>query len=466
MRVCVRMCVRLCRGWQVMPFRLLAPSPDELGLKPGTYKYDGTGDLAHHRFHIRVDGARKGVLVVDASKLIFLNGTALDYVRSILEGKDADLTYAYMKRRYKGLRRAGAREDYASIRERLVRFVEGEESVMDVLGSTALSMGADDMPAPYRMDLALTYRCENDCGHCYNATKEKKELTVVEWTAIIDRLWDVGIPHIVFTGGEPTLYDGLGELIARSEHHGQITGLVSNGRGLGRPGYLRSLVAKGLDHVQITVLSHEPETHDRLAGAKGAWQETVLGLKAALAEDVYVSTNTTIMRSNYHHIKETMRFLVGIGVRNIAFNGIIRSGKGVQAEGITYQELATLLDELSGMASETGTNLIWYSPTPYCELSPVNMGLGIKQCTACSLNMAVEPDGTVLPCQSYYEPLGNILTDDWPDIWGHTLCERIRKREYVDERCVKCEMLQLCGGGCPLSAAHGEYVCLDRHSSM
>ena len=449
-----------------MPLRLLAPSPRELGLKPGTYKYDGEGDLAQHRFHIRVDSDMKGVLLVDASKLIFLNGTAIDYVRCILEGKDADRAYAYMKRRYKGLKRADALKDYESVRERLVRFIEGEESVMDVAGPTTPAIGGDDMPSPYRMDLALTYRCQNDCGHCYNATKEKKELTVSDWTEIIDRLWEVGIPHIVFTGGEPTLYDGLEELIAHSEKLGQITGLVSNGRALSRPGYLSSLVARGLDHVQITVLSHDPSTHDRLVCADGAWQETISGLKTAVAEDMYVSTNTTIMRSNYDHVKDTMMFLIGIGVKNIAFNGIIRSGKGVEAEGVTYHELSSLLEELRDIAKENGTNLIWYSPTPYCELNPVNLGLGIKQCTACNMNMAVEPDGTVLPCQSYYEPLGNMLTGVWQQKWEHPLCERIRLREFVDEKCGKCEMLQFCGGGCPLSAEHGDYVCLDRHSSM
>lgn len=446
--------------------RLLAQSPEELGLRPGTYRFDGSGDLAHHRFHIRVDPESRGVLMVDASKLVFMNGTALDYVRCILEGKDAGAAYRYMRRRYKHLRKAEAREDYAATRERLVRFVHGEETVMDVMGPNARTVGADNVPSPYRMDLALTYRCQNECGHCYNATKEKAELTVAEWKSTIDRLWAAGVPHIVFTGGEPTLYEGLGELVERSEHHGQITGLVTNGRTLGRPGYLRSLVSKGLDHVQVTVLSHDPATHDRLAGAQGAWKETVEGLKAAVAEDMYVSTNTTIMRSNHAQMVETMRFVAGLGVKNIAFNGVIRSGKGTEAEGVTFQELADLLEDLKDVASETGTRLIWYSPTPYCELNPVNMGLGIKQCTACSINMAIEPDGTVIPCQSYYEPLGNILRDDWKRIWSHPLCERIRRREYVDERCGKCEMLQLCGGGCPLSAQHGDYVCLDRHSSM
>ena len=56
------------------------------------------------------------------------------------------------------------------------------------------------------MDLALTYRCNNDCAHCYNARpRNSPELTTAEWKKILDRLWELGIPHVVFTGGEPTL---------------------------------------------------------------------------------------------------------------------------------------------------------------------------------------------------------------------------------------------------------------------
>jgi radical SAM protein with 4Fe4S-binding SPASM domain len=449
-----------------MPFRFLAPRPDELGLKPGTHRFDGVGDWAHHRFHLRVDSSMNGVLLIDAAKIVFMNGTAIDYVRCLLEGKDADETYGYMRRRYRGLKRSDVRRDFTSVRDRLSEFLKGSESVMDMISPNALSMGSDALPSPYRMDLALTYRCQNNCGHCYNATKQKEELKLDDWLTIIDRLWEVGVPHVVFTGGEPTLNDDLGALIARSEFHGQITGIISNGRTLDRPGYLGSLVSEGLDHIQITVLSDKAELHDRLVGSDGAWNETVAGLKAALAEDLYVSTNTTIMRSNYANIMDTMKFLVGLGVKNTAFNSIIRAGKGTSAEGVDFAELESLLEELKKFAAETNTNLVWYSPTPYCELNPVNLGLGIKQCTACSLNMATEPDGTVIPCQSYYEPLGNMLTDDWSDIWDHELCKRIRAREYVDDRCADCGMLQLCGGGCPLSAEHGDYVCLDRHSSM
>jgi len=435
-------------------------------LKPGTYRYDGQKELSGHRFHLRVDSKKKGVLLIDASKLVFLNGTAIDYVRCFLEGKSEVQTTRYMRNRYKNLKRATAEEHYDRVRAQLVEYIRGNDNVLQVIGSESPTIGADDLPSPYRMDLALTYRCQNDCGHCYNETKDKKELTVDQWKAVIDKLWEIGIPHVVFTGGEPTLFEGLEQLVERSEHWGQVTGMITNGRNLRIPGYLKNLVKRGLDHVQITVLSHREAVHDSLSGCNGAWKETIEGLKVALSEDLYVSTNTTIMRGNLDDVETTMRWLISLGVKNIAFNSIIRSGKGEGAEGITFDDLSEVLTKLKRIADENRVNMIWYSPTPYCEFNPVNNGLGIKQCTACSINMAVEPDGTVLPCQSYYQSLGNILTDKWLDIWNNQLCVEIRERKYLDGKCVGCELSNVCGGGCPLSRKHGDYMCLDRHSSM
>lgn len=462
----LRLRLRMCRRGQMISFKGFLSRPDEVRLKPGTYRFDGKEDLKGHRFHLRVDAQGKGVLLIDASRLIFLNGTALDYVRCYLEGKSDSEAASYMRIRYKHLGKEMAKEHYRRVKDQLRAYLKGEEMVIQVIGTESPAIGADELPAPYRMDLALTYRCQNDCGHCYNETKEKDELSVDQWKAVIDRLWAVGVPHVVFTGGEPTLYKGIEELIAKSEEHGQVTGMITNGRSLREPGYLSKLVKLGLDHVQITVLSHDQKVHDKLSGCKGAWQETIEGLKAAVAEDLYVSTNTTIMKSNAKGIEKTMRFIIGLGVKNIAFNSIIRAGKGEQADAIKYEELDRIIVKLNAIARESGVRLIWYTPTPYCEFNPMNKGLGIKQCTACTFNMAIEPDGRVLPCQSFYEPLGNILEDPWEKIWYHELCKKIRERGYLDGKCVECNLKQVCGGGCPLSREHGDYVCLDRHSSM
>lgn len=435
------------------------------GLHQGVFRYDGMGTLAHHRFHLRVDSKQRGILIIDASQLVELNGTALDYVRCLLEGRTEEDMFRYMSHRYQGLDRSTASEHYSRISDQLVRFMNGETDILEIIGTERPTIGADDFPAPYRMDLALTYRCQNVCAHCYNEPRDLKELDEDRWMKVIARTWQLGIPHVVFTGGEPTLIPYLDRLIARSESYGQVTGLVTNGRKLSTPGYLKDLVDKGLDHVQITVISHREDVHDRLSGALGAWNETIEGLRAALKEDLYVSTNTTIMASNKDDVLDTMRFLISLGVKNIAFNSIIRSGKGKETEGVAYPVLQDILTKLNLLAEEAGVRMVWYTPTPYCELNPINLGLGIKQCTACSINMAVEPDGTVLPCQSYYCPLGNILQDPWEYIWNHDLCKEIRGRRYVEEKCTDCALLDTCGGGCPLARKMGSLACWDHGPS-
>jgi radical SAM protein with 4Fe4S-binding SPASM domain len=435
------------------------------GLHPGTYAFIGAGELMGHRFHLRVDGEQKGVLMADASKLLFLNGTALDYVRCILEGRSEKAMARYMRRRYRGLGKARAVEHFRKVRGQLVDFIHGRTQFMTNIGPSTPSAGADRLPAPYRMDLAITYKCQNDCGHCYNENKDKVELSFDRWKAVLERLWKAGVPHVVFTGGEPTLSPHLAGLVAKAQELGQITGLITNGRNLGKEGHLKGLVDAGLDHVQITLLSHRESVHDRLAGAAGSWKETVEGIRLAVKEKLYVATNTTIMKSNIEEMEETFRFVTGLGVRNVAFNGIIRSGKGKNEEAIEYTRLHDVLTSLKRLSDESGVNMVWYAPTPYCEFNPVNHDLGIRQCTACSINMAVEPDGTVIPCQSCYEKLGNILKDDWKAIWAHPKCKEFRERGYLPEKCKGCEQVDLCGGGCPLSIKHGDYLCTDRDSN-
>jgi radical SAM protein with 4Fe4S-binding SPASM domain len=80
----------------------------------------------------------------------------------------------------------------------------------------------------------------------------------------------------------------------------------------------------------------------------------------------------------------------------------------------------------------------------------MQLDLGVKGCTAALYNMCIEPNGAVLPCQSYYQPVGNILQDDWNSIWNHELSVRLRERQGLPEKCHACALLAECGGGCPL----------------
>jgi MoaA/NifB/PqqE/SkfB family radical SAM enzyme len=57
-------------------------------------------------------------------------------------------------------------------------------------------------------------------------------------------------------------------------------------------------VEAGLDHVQITLESHDPAIHDQMVRLHGAWNQTVAGLRNALDTPLFVMTNTTMLRDN------------------------------------------------------------------------------------------------------------------------------------------------------------------------
>jgi radical SAM protein with 4Fe4S-binding SPASM domain len=346
-----------------------------------------------------------------------------------------------------------ARSDLLTLRHQLSELIrpDGACPIHDL--ELEINMPFSARPsAPYRMDLAVTYRCNNDCGHCYNAReRDFPELTTGQWFKILDELLELGVPHIVFTGGEPTLRNDLPELIHHAETNGQITGLNTNARRLADEKYLRQLIEVGLDHVQITVESCDEHIHDQMVRAKGAFKQTIRGLKNALASPLYVMTNTTMLKTNVHTIPDTLDFLVETGVPTLGLNALIYSGHGLTVgTGLRENELQNILDIATRKTSERGRRLIWYTPTQYCEFDPTANNLGIKGCTAALYSMCIESNGDVLPCQSYYHPLGNMLSDSWDSIWNHKLSVQLRERQNMPAKCKGCSLITECGGGCPL----------------
>ncbi len=279
------------------------------------------------------------------------------------------------------------------------------------------------------------------------------------WKAIIRKLATWGVPTLVFTGGEPLLYQDLEELIAEAEDAGCITGLITNGRLL-TPQRVQSLAEAGLDFAQITLESSVEGVHDGMVASRGAWSETVAGIKSA-AQRIYTTTNTTVTSANKASVLETIPFLKGLGVQKFGLNALIRSGRGSDAEGLGAEELTRLLEKVVEVSSDLSFPFIWYTPSCYNDLNPVSMGLGVKTCSAASTVLAVEPDGNVMPCQSYYKSLGNAATDEFPAMWGHPLAVALRTRRQkgapghpdfpaLPEKCLACGEFSLCGGGCPL----------------
>jgi radical SAM protein with 4Fe4S-binding SPASM domain len=418
----------------------------------GLYHYRREGLEEKSRIHLRLDPDGHGTLIVNANRILHLNPTAALMAYFVLEEASERETVRLIRQKYH-VSKPQARADLETIRSQLEELIRPDGACpIHELGLESIMPFSMRPTAPYRLDLALTYNCNNDCSHCYNVEgRNLMELPSSDWKRIIDRAWELGIPHIIFTGGEPTLRADLPELIAHAQRNGQITGLNTNARRLSDAHYIEELVQAGLDHVQITVESSDAEIHDGMVLTKGAFLQTIKGLKNALASPLFVMTNTTMLRTNIHTIPATLDFLAEMGVPTIGLNALIHAGRGAVVEtGLDESELTGVLKVARQKTEMNGQRLIWYTPTQYCAFDPMTLDLGVKGCTAALYNMCVEPDGNVLPCQSYYQPLGNLLTDIWASIWDHPLAMRLREREGLPQKCMNCGLLPECGGGCPL----------------
>lgn len=420
-----------------------------------------TFDIQEHggksRVHLRIDEDGSGLLVVNASRVVHLNPTAVQmayyHLNQVDEKSALKAIQAHFDVPFHQLE-----DDYCLLKQQVDALIDEESGLCPVcdLGLEKSMPFSAKLSAPYRMDLALTYRCNNACAHCYNARpRNYPELDTQTWKEIIDRIWELRVPHVVFTGGEPTLRDDLVELVAYAQEKGLVTGLNTNGRKLADSTLLQALIAAGLDHVQITIESYDPSVHDTMVRASGAWEETLAGLRNVVASQIYMMTNTTLLQNNAYELERILEFLAAEGVPTVGLNGLIYSGHGKEVQaGIRERELPALLDVAQCITQAHGQRLIWYTPTQYCAFNPMQMSLGIKGCTAAYYNMCVESDGQVIPCQSYYQALGHILNDSWDSIWNHPLSRQLRERQDIPEGCRHCDFLVECGGGCPLAREH------------
>jgi len=403
------------------------------------------------------------MLWLNGQDLVMLNDTAAEFIEAFIEvmsryrsnldaGRFKKEVAERMHKRYPDAPMKVLVRDFDSIYSTLVEISKGSCPIHDIQLDTK-ETHPELWTAPPRMDLALTYRCNNNCSFCYTGgPRQVPELGTSDWKKIIDRLWDSGVPQIVFTGGEPTLRTDLVELIEGSKEF--ITGLVTNGRTLAS--LAGELDRAELDYVQVSWESHLPGVHDKMVGVDGAWRETRDGIAAALKLGMSVITNTTLTGDNLELFPEMIKAGAGLGLKMMACNTLICSGRVTRHQKeieVPVDALKRVLSRAVDAARDAGVKLEWYSPTCYRQFNPIEFGFGVKACSAAQYNMTVEPDGSVIPCQSWFKDrLGNILTDAWPAIWDHPVAKGFREKAYLKDReeCQGCEYLPQCYGGCPL----------------
>jgi len=361
-------------------------------------------------------------------------------------------TYNRMRKIYRDINGNIISKDLENMINVFVAIARREPTEIDV-GQTTIADFAKFMKAPHRMDLMISsmkknkhWNCNQKCLHCYAANQmyaETSELTTEEWKDVIDILKKNYVAQITFTGGEPTLRKDLVELVGYAKWF--VTRVNTNGVLLTKE-LCEKLYEASLDSIQVTLYSHDEEIHNKLVGAKNFYK-TVEGIRNAVEAGLNVSINTPLCKLNTDYA-ETLAFAKSLGVTYASCSGLIITGNAKKEESVATQlsekEITEVLEKAAAFAKESGMEISFTSPGWIKEEKLRELNLDIPSCGACLSNMAICPDGNVVPCQSWLgenASLGNILTTKWKTIWNSKRCRDIRRNS-----CTSCGVCPLRGG--------------------
>lgn len=223
--------------------------------------------------------------------------------------------------------------------------------------------------------LLLGYKCNNNCKFCYAADKRDLPLMSTEEAkrqlrAAVER----GSTFVDFLGGEPTIRKDLIELVSYAKDLGFKTiSITTNGRMLSNAEYAKKLYDAGLNSAVFSVHGHNAGLHDYLVNVKGAFDQLVKGMQnfRALSEDVYICTNTVIVKPNVSFLPEIAEMNAKLGANGMEF--IFPHPRGNAYKN--FEETVPRLEQLIGIVQRTigvctsgGIRHCYFRYVPFCYM--------------------------------------------------------------------------------------------------
>ena len=296
--------------------------------------------------------------------------------------------------------------------------------------------------------IELTNKCARNCKHCSsNATNNIDNLKELDFDSVYKIITEakvMGVEDIVFTGGEPLMYDSLSELVELTsklemkstiytfayrtdETLNKYKHLIN----LGLNKIVYSLADSLSDEKDISIYNNQ-EFFDKVFeenDAKLGFHYTVSKDSYSKFKDVIISAINTFKSRKYFDKVSLLRF--------------VPHGKGTTYMDLSKEQLLDIKDFYLNFADKNRIRLG----------SPWNiLGIENSPCIIADKIMIIGFDGIAYPCDSikYFTELGisgNINDNSLMDMYNSEYFSNIRNFN-IDNSCSSCEQYSICKSGC------------------
>jgi len=398
----------------------------------GIYHYMRESDGFYTRFHLRVDPDGSGIFLANASVAARLSKSGVIIAKGLLENENQKKIINNIFKYFKGVSAEKILKDIEQVKAIISNLCLPEDNYPILnLEDAALSPYESRLMAPLRADVPL-------------AEPEKLIL-------IIDRLWEIGIPHInllVYEKSEPSY---LLRAIEHAEDLGMITGLRARGSDLKQNTLLKDLAMAGIDHITVPFASLNQEVHNALWG-EDDFPSALDVFSKILELEVCPVGEIPLIESTLKTLSETIVKLSENRVTNISFFAIAvpqDTEKDKRSGALTANALPQVGAIIEEASHEAQVRYLWQPPVLRDFTKSISEQVHIGPRCSGDVSVRIEPDGSVIPPRGAYRIAGNLLTDTWDKIWGNEAFRIYRERVEAPTRCDVCPGLVICAADCP-----------------
>jgi radical SAM protein with 4Fe4S-binding SPASM domain len=340
----------------------------------------------------------------------------------------------------------------------------------------------------------ITDRCNLSCTHCYSKSgpgrSNEGELTTTEALRVIDDLAGMGIPLILFTGGEPLLRGDIWELARYAKKRGLKTALSTNGT-LITSDIARRIRDCGIEYAGISLDGARAETHDRFRNSPGAFNKTIAAFAACREAGLRCGVRVTLTTENCQELEALVDLALALGASRFCLYWLVPTGRGSDSYSrlqLNHNEVPKVLSLLYRKAKETDPDTMEFltvdAPQDCIHLLASMERDGSEDladartlleslhggCSAGTRVADIDAQGDVYPCQfarSREFLVGNIRDRPFSELWSDgtnpVLSLFRRKDARFGGRCAGCTWRDLCGGGCRVRAhaVEGDFLAED-----
>jgi pyrroloquinoline quinone biosynthesis protein E len=331
---------------------------------------------------------------------------------------------------------------------------------MSIASDTPARSVPDHAPRPFGLLAELTYACPLHCPYCSNPETIRRpsgahELTTAEWVRVLREAAELGVLHVLFSGGEPLARRDLLELVAAARNEGLYTNLITSAIGLSKARAL-ALKAARLDSVQISIQADEEAMADEIAGAPSHARK--LDAARVVRElGLPLTINVVLHRVNIGRVAQIIALAEKLGAERLELANTQFYGWAFRNKKALLPDRAALVEaeRIAAAARERlrgSMEIVYILPDYYGDRpKPCMNGWGRRYLT-------VNPVGDVLPCPTA-GAITSLVFENVRDhplgwIWSDSAAfNRFRGTAWMPEPCRSCELREVDFGGCRCQAA-------------